>query len=86
MSIVVHDTVRNPSESLDGTSNPFPPARQLDHRKHGGVGLGPYITRRLCELYGRHRFCRERSRKGLGFSVRLPTHAGYTGGVSIFID
>lgn len=71
--LVVDDTgIGIPPDSLETVFEPF---RQLDAsmtRRHGGVGLGLYITRRLCELMGGTVSVRSEVGKGSSFRVELP--------------
>jgi len=53
----------------------FRPFAQVDSgltRRHGGTGLGLYISRRLCTLLGGHIEVVSTMGKGSTFSVALP--------------
>src|SRR5262249_51457717 len=71
--VVVRDTgVGIPAEHLHGIFDMFHQVDGSDSREHGGVGLGLYIVRKLCEQLDATLDVRSTEGVGTTFTVSLP--------------
>jgi signal transduction histidine kinase len=74
--VVVRDTgIGIPNEHLAGIFEMFRQVDNTDRRAHGGVGLGLYIVRKLCEQIGATIDVRSAIGQGTTFTVSLPASA-----------
>src|SRR4029453_18895076 len=71
--VVVRDTgIGIPAEHLHGIFEMFRQVDNSDRRAHGGVGLGLYIVRKLCEQVDATLDVRSGVGQGTTFTVSLP--------------
>ncbi len=71
--LIVEDTgIGFPQEKLSLVFEPFFQLDPTIRRKHGGIGLGLYIVKRVIEIHGGHINVKSSPDRGSEFVIRLP--------------